>query len=253
MKSEFKYAFLTGFHIRGPVFIVVFIMDTVFLTLGSLGLLPFAAQVTAVSLGGVGIAAMFAANILGDVAIARRMFSAPESFLYALTPVPRRKILLASVITMAVMDIVAMVFVISMQVGLSFNLAGKGTWLAVQNAINTNSPYIGYAVWLFFMIIAGYLLALMIIFFCVTARKSFLYQKPAGGFLAVLLGFGCLYAANILMLVLAPFSEVSRYGFLITLSIINGAAFPVMLLLILLEAAVLFIFTSKLMERKINL
>jgi hypothetical protein len=64
MKAQFKYAFITGLPFRGAAFAFIFVMDAVFIALGSLGLLPFAAKVTAVSLGGVAIAAMMVFDII---------------------------------------------------------------------------------------------------------------------------------------------------------------------------------------------
>ena len=253
MKAQFKYAFRAGLNIRLPVFAVIFTMDTVFIILGSLGLLPFAALVTAVSLGGVAIAAMLAVNVIADVFIARRMFLAPEAYLHALTPVPRRKILLASVIAITVLDLITMTFVISAEVWLSFNLAGGGYWHMVWEFLKNNSQDLVYLLWCVLLLVAGYMLMITIIMFCVTAKKSIFFKKPASGFLAFLLGCGCVYAISLLQLVLAPFSGIERYGLLIVLNIERGAVFPVYVLLTLIEAAVLFVLTSKLMERKINI
>jgi len=54
-------------------------------------------------------------------------------------------------------------------------------------------------------------------------------------------------------LVLAPFGAVQRYSIFIVITLGGGAAMPVLFLLTLLEAAVLFIITSKLMERRMNI
>ena len=252
MKAQFKYAFLTGLFFRGPVFAVIFVMNMTFIILGTLGLLPFPAQVTAVSLGGVAIAVMFAANIGGDVAIGRRMFTAPEAYLYALTPVPRRKILLASVIAMAVMDLISMAFVIVCEVWLSLNLAGIGIWQIVMNAFSSGSYFV-FILWHILLFIAGYILFMMIILFCAAMKKSFFHKLPAPGFLAVLLAIGCFYIVSLLQLLLAPFGTVSMHGLIIYISSVGKAAFPALIFLILLEAAFLFVLTSKFMERRMNI
>jgi hypothetical protein len=249
--THFKYAFLSGLYFRAPVFAVILIMNTVFIVLGSLGLLSFAAHVTAVSLGGVAIAVMLAANIGGDVAIARRMFSAPEAYLYALTPAPRWKILLASVTSMALMDIATLAFAIATQAWLSLNLAGVTH--IVQEAIRTYASGQLYWLWFIPVMIAGYFLMIMLILFCVTAKKSIFYKKAASGFLSVLLAIACLYAISLLQIVLAPFGTVQAYGLLIMISLSSNIALPLIFILTLLEAAALFILTSKLLERKINI
>jgi hypothetical protein len=252
MKAQFKYALKTGLTFRGAAFTAIFAIDAVFILLGSFGLLPFAAQVTAVSLGGVAISVMLVFNIIGDIAIIRRMFSVPEAYLYALTPSPRREILLASVIVAAILDIVTMAVVITAEVWLSFILAGEEVWRNVWGFINANGSYLLYGLWYVLLLAAGYLLLMMIILFCITAKKSILYAIPASGLLAFLLGCVCCYVVSLLQLVLFPFGTVDRYGLLIILMLGNNAL-PFYALLTLLEAAALFVITSKLMERKINL
>jgi len=253
MKAQFKYALRAGLYFRGPAFAVIFIMNTIFIIMGSLLSLPNPAHITAVSLCGVSIAVMLAANIGGDVAIARRMFSAPGAYLDMLTPVPRRKILLASVLTMAAMDIITFTYVIIAQVWLSFNMIGSGMHKMFWDNVRMNSSYIPMIIWAVIFAIAFYLLILMIILFCVTVKKSIFFKLPASGLLAVLLAFACFYIVNLLQLLLVPFSEVQRHLFMIYLSFKTPAAAVFYILLTLLEAAGLFILTSKLLERRINL
>jgi hypothetical protein len=252
MKAQFKYTFITGLSFRGAAFAFIFVMDAVFITLGSLGLLPFAAQVTAVSLGGVAISVMLVFDIIGDIAIIRRMFVTPEAYLYALTPAPRREILLASVVVTAILDIVTMAVVITAEVWLSFILAGEEVWQTVWSFISTNSSAFLQGLWLVPLLVAGYMLLIMVILFCITAKKSILFKVPASGLLAFILACACFYCISLLQLVLLPFGTVERYGLLILLTIGNNAL-PFYAMLMLLEAVALFVITSKLMERKINL
>ena len=254
MKAQFKYAFLAGLYVRGGVFAVIFVMNLAFITLGSLNLLPPAAHVTAVSLGGIAIAVMMAANIIGDIAVARRMFSAPGAYLHTLTPVPRRKTLLASVLSMAVMDFVTMATVITGEVWLSLNLAGRGIWRIIWNAVRANAADLTYVLLFILLLVMIYLLKMMIILFCVTAKNSVFYKTRASGLMTFLLACGCFYAAILMQLVLVPFGSIERYGMLIILYLpSNSVALPLYILLILLEAAALFVLTSKLMERKMNI
>jgi len=252
MKAQFKYAFKTGLDFRGAAFAVILVMDAVFIALGSFGLLPFAAEVTAVSLGGVAIAVMLVFDIISDVAIIRRMFSAPEAYLFALTPAPRREILLASVVVTAILDIVTMAVVITAEVWLSFILAGKEIWQSVWNAISSNSSAFLQGLWYAPLLVAYYLLLMMVILFCITAKKSILFKIPASGLLAFILACTCFYVISLLQFVLLPFGTIERYGLLIILNLGNNTL-PFYALLTLLEAAALFVTTSKLMERKINL
>ena len=253
MKAQFKYAFLAGLYVRGPVFAVIFAMNTTFIILGSLGLLPFAAHITAVSLCGVSIAVMLAANIAGDVFIARRMFGPPGAYLDMLTPVPRWKILFASITTMTVLDLITMIYVITAKVWLSFNMIGGNIHKMFWETIHSYSVHLIHVVWFALLLIAVYLLALMIILFCVTMKKSIFFKMPASGLLAVLLAFGCLYICTLLHLLLTPFGVIHRYGLILVLTFVSEAALPALGLLTLLQAAALFVLTSKLLERRINL
>jgi hypothetical protein len=252
MKVQFKYAFLTGINTRGIVFAVIFAMMAIFITLGSLGWMPVAAHITAVSLGGVAIAVMFTANIGSDVSIIRRMFTAPGAYLYLLTPVPRRKILFASVIAMLAMDFITMAAVIIGEVWLSFNFTGLG-WNIIFSYLQQNSGDLLHVIWGIPLVIAGYLLILMIILFGVTAKKSIFYKMPASGLLAFLLACACIYAVSLLQLILALFGAVQRYGLFIIVNVNSSAALPALVLLTILEAAGLFFVTSNLMERRMNI
>ncbi|MCL1790615.1 MAG: hypothetical protein FWG40_04560 [Peptococcaceae bacterium] len=251
MKAQFKHAFMASLYARGGVFAVIFAMFFVFIVLGSLGWLPFPAQVTAVALGGISIAVMMAANIVGDVMIARGMFLAPSAYLQALTPVPRRNTLLAGVIVMAVWDVVTTAVVIAGEVWMVMVLDGESfggfVWETLSDSGVWISGLVGTA-----LLVSGYLLIIMIILFCVTIRKSLFYQKPAGGVLTALTALGILYAVSLSQLVLVPFGSVSRFGLLININL-GGMGMVVYALLILSEVVALFVLTSKLMERKMNL
>ena len=250
MMAQFKYAFLAGLYARGPVFIVIFVMNTVFISLGSLGLLPLAAHITAVSLGGVAVAVMMAFNIVGDISVIRRMFNAPGAYLLALTPVPRWKTLLSSIFAMAVMDIISMFIVILQIIWLSFNLSG--VWNMVIEAVRGDSSYFVYILWGALALIAGYLLWMTLILFCITAGRSIFYKKPLSGLLAFLLGCLCLYITSVLQAVLIPFGSVMRYGLLFIITI-NRAILPFYILLIILPAIAMFVLASKLLERRVNI
>jgi len=249
MKAQFKYAFKTGLSSRGAAFAIIFVIDAVFIALESFGLLPPFAMFTAISLGGVAIPVMLVYNIIGDIAIIRRLFSVPEAYLYALTPSPRREILLASVIVAAILDIVTMAVVIVAGRLLSLIPAGGQIWQYLWDYIRTNSLY---GLWHVALLAAGYLLVMMIILFYITVKNSILYKFPASKLLAFLLTCACIYVITLLQLVLVPFSTVERYGLMIILNL-GRNALPFYVLLILLEASALFVITSKLMERKINL
>jgi hypothetical protein len=252
MRAHFKYTFKTELAVRGTAFAVIFVMDAVFIALGSLGLLPIAAMVIAMSLGGVAITVMLVFNIVGDVAIIRRMISVPEAYLYALTPSPRWKIILASASVTAILDIVTMAVVIMAEKWLTLIVEGEKIWRYVKDYVSADNSAFLYRLWFLALLAAGYLLLLMVILFCITVYKSVLFRVPASGFLAFLLACVCIYVITLLQLALTPFGDLNRYGLVIILNLKENAL-PFYVLLTLLEASAFFAVTSKLMEKKVNL
>jgi len=252
VKAQFKYAFRAGLQARGIVFCITFPLFLVFVTLSYMGVLPFAAHVTAVSLGGMAVTAMIVANIIGDVSIARNMFSAPGAYLQALTPAPRRTTLFAGVITMTAMDIVTMATVITGEVLLAMNFSNANFLNVIGNAFQANAvDYLrGFQLLVFF--IASYLFLIITILLCVAVRKSWLYDKRAAGLLTALFAIGIAYVTSISPLLLVPFGVVNRLGLFITITLTQAGSI-LYTLLVLIEAAALFALTSRLMERKLNL
>jgi len=253
MKAQFKYAFLAGLHIRGPVFAVVFIMDIAFIILGSLSKVPIALHIIFITFGGIAAAVMLAANIGSDVIMGRRMFASSEAYLQALTPVPRWKTLLANVITMLAEDLITITFSVTAITWIAFNFIGNNIWEIFKEMVLAQNNILFYAICGFFMMIAAYLLFIMIILFCAAMKKSIFFKIPASGFLTFLLACGCFYAVSLLQVILLPISNVQIFGLTIILSPYTIAAYPILVVLTFLEAAGLFLITSKLIERKINI
>ena len=252
-RSSLFYAFRAGASPRLIVFAVILVMNLAFIIPGMFGVLPLAALITAVSLSGTAIGVMSVFNIIGDISIIRHMFYAPGAVLYALTPAPRKKTLLASVISMAVMDFITMAASITSVVILSLKLGSRFTTMDVWEMMNSYGEFgIGHALLSLALMIASYLLVMTLILFCVAVRKSVLYSKPAGGFLTFLLAVGILYAVSVSQLVLAPFATVARFYVFITVTV-GSLGMGLYALLLLIFAAVLFTLTSHLFERKINI
>jgi len=254
MKAQFKYSFRAGLQPRLLVFAIILVMNLVFIVLDLLGSLPFAAHITAVSLSGTAIAVMSGFNIAGDVAIARRMFSAPGAVLYALTPVPRWKTLLSSVVSILVMNFVTLAFsiagVVFLSLGLGSRYTGVGAWEMLRQGSSFVQPQ--YSLIYLAIFVAAYLMLLMTILFCVAMRKSAFFNKPAGGFLAVLLAVGVFYVFTLSGVLLAPFGTVSRFRFFFTVTV-GYTGMGMYALLMFIIAAALFALTSILVERKINI
>ena len=254
MKAQFKYAFLDGLHVRGYVFLVIFVINFVGVVFGALGLLPLAALITLVSLSGVGIAVMSIVNLVSDIGVIRRLFSAPGAYLYALTPIHRGKTLLASIAAIAVMDVVSMTVAITGVTWLSLVLAGNfvDIWGFFQNFSFPVFPYTIYIIGSILAVAGGYFLLLMFITACIAVRRSVFYQKRAGGILTALTALGAFYAISISNLLLAPFGVVSRDLWFFTVHI-GGPGQLAFGILTFIQAFALFYISARLMERKLNI
>jgi len=253
MKAQFKYAFRSGLSVRGPVFAVILAAELLVILLGSMGWLPLSVMIAAVTLGGIAIAVMLAVNIYSDVLIFNRIFSAPEAYLHALTPAPRREVLLASVVAAGVLDISTMAVVILGQVWLAILLASSNVWSIIMKAILWDSSAVVHGLLIMASLLATYLLILMIILFCLTMKKSVFYQKRGGWLLTALLAVGIVYLATLTSLFLIPFGTVYFFGKVFILVTVGDLGMAFYVLLKLLEAVALFVVTSKLMERSMNI
>ena len=252
-KNSLFYAFRAGAFPRLFVFAVILVMNLAFIIPGLLGILPGAALITAVSLSGVAIGVMAVFNIIGDVSIGNSIFSTSGAPFYALTPAPRRNTLLASITAMVIMDFVTMAISIASVVVLSISLGSIYTGLNFSEMMPNNFGFeLQYALIQFAWGVAFYFFVMMLIIFCRAFRKSVLYTKRAGGFLAFLVGIGIFYLLTVSSLLLAPFGTVTRlYGFItITVGYLGMGMYA---LLILIFAAVMFVLTSRLLERKMNI
>jgi hypothetical protein len=228
-----------------------------FVLFASGGTLPWPAYVTFLAIGGCAIGAVSVTCVISDIIIIRRIFYAPDAYLYALAPVPGSKRLAANVIAMAVLDIIPLAAIITGQVYLALSFVDANLWRTIWAVAGTGAASVAsdvmFIIWSIITVIAAYLMVMMIILFCIAASKSFLYHMRASGLLAVLLGWGCFYVFSLLGLLLAPFGAVAWVGGMFFVITVTGGALPVYAALILLFTAVLFILTSKLTERKLNI
>jgi len=256
MKAQFKYIF-RGEALRLIAFAVIFTVNLVFIVLGALGISPLAARIVAVSLSGTAVGTMAIFNIIGDITIINRMFSPSAAVLHALTPAPRRDRLIASVISMTIMDLITMAVSITGVVILALGLGSYYTGESISEMLSMGSYYGNYnfpgtAIIAAALLLAGYLYIIMLIVFCKSVRKSVLYNKPAGGFLAFLVAVGVVYVSNIATFLLLPFGTVHRFyaSFVIHVGALGMGMYAVLIFII---TAVMFVITSRLMERKINI
>jgi len=252
MKAQFKYAFRAGLSPRMYAFAIILVMNLAFIVPGLLGVLPVAAMITGVSLGGTAIAVMIAFNIAGDISITRTIFTPPGAVFYALTPAPRRDRLIASVLTMIVMDFVTTAIAITGVIVLALNLGSHYSGMSLMEMLRYDTIYFGDIGLLIAGVLVAYLLITSVVFFCRAMRKSVFFSKRAGGLLTFLTAAGVVYGISVAPLLLAPFGTVTGYGLFFTVTLGQTGMYMYSLLLLII-AAVLFVLTARLIERKINL
>jgi len=253
MKALIKYTIRADMSGRLIAFAAIFVMNLAFIIPGLFGLLPLAAQITAVSLSGTAIGVMSVFNIIGDISIIRSMFFSPGAVFYAITPAPRKKRLCVGLTTMFLTDFITMTFSIVSVVILALILGNDYVDGSIWVMASESFPHIAPNV--IIPIAQGvvyYLFVMMLIIFGITMRKSVFYSKRAGGLLAFLVAIGIYYLSTVSALLVAPFGHVSFFFGFITVTV-GYLGMGLYVLLILLFAVALFILTARLLERKLNI
>jgi hypothetical protein len=246
MFAQLKYSSRLFLNQRLFALCATILLNLGFFALGSAGLLPYGWMVAGEVFSSLAMTGLFVVCIIADVQSISSLFSAPDGYAVALTPVPGWKVILGRVIPMVVFDLISYAvgitgiilqsMLLSDWGGGSYGIVGSETVLSILLGV------------------IGYLTLLLLIIFCCAFAKSVLFHLKGRG----ILGFGAalvlVYAGNWLDMVLAPFANVSRVGAFVSIEIISGSAGSVAYLcLTLIKAAALFIGASYLYERRKNL
>jgi hypothetical protein len=243
LKTQFKYALRYGAMPRYIIFGVVFLINLVFGTLAYFDLLPFAAAVTAVSLSGTGLGAVVIANIIISAANLKNVLA--DGYIYALAPVKSSKILFTRITAIAVQDIAMLTVNIFGVVWLSLYLSGLSFIMAEYSvaAETLNAVFFGL-LGLFY-----YAYIFMLITFCVIVKNSILFSNKAKVLLAILCGFAANWLLSLLDFALFPFADVYNWGLFFNLTIYAPTGTVMHAAVMLVKLIILFIASSKLMER----
>ena len=206
-------------------------------------------MITAVVFSSLTLAYLIMANMFVSFAGIHEVFSAPKGYHTLLAPVPAWKIILGRVAPAAIMDTVMMAIGISFVVWQSLRLTGI-TWLsALPRAYVTQEILFGMA-----SAMAGYALMLTVYCFFRAISKSVLYRAPARTLLGILLTIAALWLVSSLFnLLLLPFGSVDVWRLVVFISLHSSPIVRVMFVLVtLLQAAVFFLASARLMERRLN-
>jgi hypothetical protein len=247
--KQLKYAFKHGVSVRYISFGIVLAINAVFGFLALSGVLGFAASVTAVSLSGTGLGAVVITNIIADIQSLGAVFGSPSGYTYALTPVKSSKILFARISAIVIQDVVTIAVNIVGTVWLSFYLAGMSA-IEIGDLLNMSGAFQNFVGFIFEFI--QYLYIFTLIIFCVILRKSVFFTSKIKTLLAVLCGIAVYWILSFLDFLLLPFAAVDGWFMFYNITVFDEFGMLIFAGITLLKAAVLFIASSKLMERRIN-
>ncbi len=204
--------------------------------------------IVAVSLSGCALCALFIFNILGDASIDRYLFKAPQGYAVNLMPVKSWKLLLSRTIAIVAQDVIGLGLGVAASTYLSLRLGGVGE--RVYRYFDFESILSGALIF----VIMYTMIALAVAFARIMSSTVF-YRTKGRGILSLLATLAALYALSFLNFLAAPFGYVQYYGSMFLIDVGSGlsAGGVVYLLALIAQCAALFIVTSRLMERKINL
>lgn len=248
MLAQFKYALRSRFSVRLTMFLLVAGLNAVFLIPYMLGARHIALQIVAVSITGCALAAAMIACIIIDADTIGSLFKAPKGYATMLAPVKGWKIIAGRILSMAVSDVA------TLSVGI-IGVTTQSLLLAGDNLPIEPFLPLGEIFLLVLVGAIGYLTLMLSIFFMCAVSSGVFYRFKARTVFAVLLGIAVWYLLSFCDFALIPFGTVYRWGAFYNV-MIDLSANPGMFLylaLSMLKAAVFFVPTAYLIERKINI
>jgi len=174
-------------------------------------------------------------------------FSAPKGYPGMLAPVAPQKVLLGKILPAAIMDVAIVGLAIACTTSISFRLAGitglVGEYIAPQ--------YMALAV---LGALGGYTTLLCAFAFGMALAKGAFFGSRLRGLTAFFTTLAVMWALHWMNAILLPFGSMHSIWLLFNLHIHPGSVGAVLyVLLFYVQAAILFLAATRLMERKINL
>ena len=233
---------------RTAAFIVMAAVNVFFIVWTALVPWNLALYIVGVSLSGCALCALFIFQILGDASIDRYVFKAPQGYAVNLFPVNSWKLLLSRTIAIVAQDVIGLALGIAGTTYLSLQLGGVGE--RVMRYFDFETILCGVL-----LFIVMYTLVVLAVAFARILSSSVFYTMKGRGILSLLTTLLALYALSFLDFLAAPFGYVQSFGTMFIINVDSGlsAGAIAYLIAILAQCAVLFIVSSRLMERKINL
>ena len=233
---------------RTAAFIVMAAVNVFFIVWTALVPWNLALYIVGVSLSGCALCALFIFQILGDASIDRYVFKAPQGYAVNLFPVNSWKLLLSRTIAIVAQDVIGLALGVAGTTYLSLQLGGVGE--RVMRYFDFETILCGVL-----LFIVMYTLVVLAVAFARILSSSVFYTMKGRGILSLLTTLLALYALSFLDFLAAPFGYVQSFGTMFIINVDYGLSLGaiVYLLALLAQCAVLFIVSSRLMERKINL
>lgn len=206
-------------------------------------------MITAVVFSSLALAYLIMVNMFVSFAGIHEVFSTPKGYHTLLAPVPSWKIILGRVVPAAVIDTLMMAVGIPLVVWQSLRLAG------MTNDITQHVNIVQDILFGVIVVFVGYSFLLTAYCFFRTISKSLLHRAPLRNFLSVLATFVALWVVTSLTnLLLLPFGRVEIWGPLVNINLYPSPIVRLMyILVLLLQAAVFFLASARLMERRLNI
>jgi hypothetical protein len=252
MKAQFKYAFLQNLDQRAYALGATVLISAVFSVLSVTGLANEAVMTLGVVLESLALCGVFAVCIIADVQGMGGIFGSPQGYLNILTPVPGWKLLLPRLVTyvledlfslaVAIASLVFQVMVFDSEFGDVFHF--RLTW----DDIRSIALFGGMA-------LLGYAYILMLAVFGASLKSGPFSNRRFGSLLALLCMGAAAWALNLFNFVLMPFGMVDMWNSVFTISLDIRSPLHIAMydLVSLIKVAALFVTSSLLIERRINL
>ncbi|MCL2146437.1 MAG: hypothetical protein FWH52_01395 [Synergistaceae bacterium] len=242
MKAIIKHSFLAGARVRGPVFIVVCLMNIVNGVFMSLDLLTVDVHSMTVKLGVAAIFVILVVNITDDIAVVKRMVIAPNAYLYALIPISRAKMLFAGIVYILIINTITMTAVV-VQVIWLYNRMFSIQWF-FEILANITALYLSL-----------YLMLVLIILFNLAFWRSIYNRRgyPARAQAIISTCTGIVLHLTLSYFVMSQFGVMDDLAGNIIDATLGSPANTIYVILTLLQCAVLFILISMLLEKKVDI
>ncbi len=248
MLKKWMYAIRPRLQMRLWTLFALIVLNLIFGICGYTELYGTAGLITAITLSSLALCALFVVNILADYEIIRSLFAAPIGYHVFLTPTASWKILLGHVLSIVVQDTIGFALGIAGIVLQAFIFVNHIPQLTGN--INIAEIIILLVTWVLY-----YFLFILTIFLAIVLWKSIFYQYKGRIVWGILTSIGIVYVLNWLYLLLMPFSELTRHGFLFHISLVPDFNLGMIayIFLFLCKTAIVFYITAYLMERRMNL